>query len=287
MSTRPPSSSGVALLDEIAASALEPGYLRAAQRRTAADDHAGRHEPARSRRRRSLHLGLTAVLVIAGFVLALTVADVRRNAPQAARDREVLAERVQDRTAATDALSDQVRALRDDVAAARDEELATTRAGRAKAAELAALELETGAVTAEGPGVRVTVDDAPARPDDGPDLGKVQDRDLQLVVNGLWAAGAEAVAVNGYRLTSRSAIRTAGESVLVDLRPVSPPYVVEAIGDPDTLRARFVEGPGGRTLSTLGATYGIRFGTESVNRLRLPAAASLGGVGSAARGGTP
>ena len=56
--------------------------------------------------------------------------------------------------------------------------------------------------------------------------GRVLDRDLQELVNGLWAAGAEAVSVDGQRLTARTAIRSAGEAVLVDFRPLSPPYVV-------------------------------------------------------------
>ena len=47
------------------------------------------------------------------------------------------------------------------------------------------------------------------------------DRDLQVIVNGLWAAGAEAIAVNGQRLTACSAIRSAGEAILVDFRPLS------------------------------------------------------------------
>jgi uncharacterized protein YlxW (UPF0749 family) len=70
--------------------------------------------------------------------------------------------------------------------------------------------------------------------------GRVRDADLQDVVNGLWAAGAEAVAVDGQRLTALSAIRSAGESVLVDLRPLSPPYTVEAVGDPAALEVGFV-----------------------------------------------
>jgi uncharacterized protein YlxW (UPF0749 family) len=180
-----------------------------------------------------------------------------------------------------------VRSLRAEVSRARDEKLTTTRSGRARAEALARLELVTGAVAVTGPGARVTVDDAPSGPGEGDDadLGRVQDRDLQLVVNGLWAAGAEAVAVNGYRITARSAIRSAGESILVDYRPVSPPYRVEAIGEEDRLAARFVDGPGGRALSTLGSTYGIRFTSESVARLTLPAAVSLGDVADRTSGG--
>ena len=65
----------------------------------------------------------------------------------------------------------------------------------------------------------------------------MRDGDLQLVVNALWAAGAEAISINGQRLGPTTAIRFAGEAVLVDFRPVTNPYEVSAIGDPDTLSA--------------------------------------------------
>ena len=85
------------------------------------------------------------------------------------------------------------------------------------------------------------------------------DRDLQTVVNGLWAAGAEAVAVNGQRLTALSAIRSAGDAILVDYRPLTRPYVVTAIGDPATLQAAVRRGARRPALRTLQQTYGIRY----------------------------
>ena len=51
-------------------------------------------------------------------------------------------------------------------------------------------------------------------------------------------------------VTAVSAIRSAGEAILVDYRPLSPPYRISAIGDPDTLQTRFSDGPGGETCST-------------------------------------
>ena len=52
-------------------------------------------------------------------------------------------------------------------------------------------------------------------------------------MNGLWSVGAEAIAVNGQRLTAQSAIRSAAGAILVNYRPLKPPYRVEAIGPPD------------------------------------------------------
>ena len=117
--------------------------------------------------------------------------------------------------------------------------LALTGSGAALSARLARLEAATGAAPVTGPGMVVRLDDASAA--DGADVdprtdaaadGRVTDRDLQTVVNEVWAAGAEAVSVNGQRLTSLSAIRSAGDAVLVDFRPLTPPYEIAGRGEP-------------------------------------------------------
>ena len=74
---------------------------------------------------------------------------------------------------------------------------------------------------------------------------RVLDIDLQVLANGLWQAGAEAVSINGHRLSDLTAIRSAGDAITVDYRSLTRPYRVEAIGDPRTLQARFVESAGG------------------------------------------
>jgi uncharacterized protein YlxW (UPF0749 family) len=104
--------------------------------------------------------------------------------------------------------------------------------------------------------------------------GRVTDRDLQTVVNEIWAAGAEAVAVNGQRLTALSAIRSAGDAVLVDFRPLTPPYRIEAVGDPHKLRETFVGGFGGSYLQVLQG-YGITYAVEDRDRLKLAASAGV------------
>ncbi|MGO1341870.1 MAG: DUF881 domain-containing protein, partial [Cellulosimicrobium funkei] len=76
--------------------------------------------------------------------------------------------------------------------------------------------------------------------------------DLQRVVNALWAGGAEAVAINDQRLTGLSAIRSAGDAVLVDLQPLVGPYRVEAIGDPDAMRTSLLRSGTSDFLQLLG-----------------------------------
>ena len=71
-------------------------------------------------------------------------------------------------------------------------------------------------------------------------------------------AGAEAISVNGHRLTSWAAIRFAGAAILVDYRPLTRPYVITAIGDPGSLSADFAAGDGGSYLKSLEVNYKIR-----------------------------
>ena len=88
-------------------------------------------------------------------------------------------------------------------------------------------------------------DDAPATLG-LPTGGVILDTDLQSLVNALWTAGAEAISINGNRLTSLTAIRFAGRAITVDYRSLTPPYVIDAIGNPETLPARLLETPGGQ-----------------------------------------
>ncbi|HEX8498618.1 MAG TPA: YhjD/YihY/BrkB family envelope integrity protein, partial [Actinomycetales bacterium] len=152
------------------------------------------------------------------------------------------------------------------------------------AGEVARLSLVTGALAATGPGLTITVDDAPVvepeagsdpRADTSVEDGRVLDQDLQSVVNGLWAVGAEAVSVNGQRLTALSAIRSAGQAILVDYRPLVPPYRVVAIGDATAMAGAFADSAAGRSLKYLADNFGIRYDVATSSGLEVPGSAGL------------
>jgi uncharacterized protein YlxW (UPF0749 family) len=103
---------------------------------------------------------------------------------------------------------------------------------------------------------------------------RVKDTDLQLATNALWSLGAEAITINGQRLTATSTIRQAGEAILVDFRPVSSPYQVIAIG-PDDLAKDFRDGYAGRFFKELAAKYGMSFDATDVDDVTLAAATEL------------
>ena len=93
------------------------------------------------------------------------------------------------------------------------------------------------------------------------------------MVNELWAVGAEAISVNDIRLTPTSAIRFAGEAVLVDFEPISPPYVIRAIGNADRLDTGFAASDVASRYQTLAGVEGIGFSFDERSRLQLPGAA--------------
>jgi uncharacterized protein YlxW (UPF0749 family) len=258
----------MSLLDEIWRGALDRDYAEASRR-----------APGPVRRGGVL---VAAFLVILGLLAATAVVQVRRRAPAAAQVRQALVAEIDQRTTDTDRLQEGVEALRTEVTQARREALRVSDTGEALDEEVGELELSTGVVAVTGPGLRVVVDDAepsavggdpPAS--GGVDATRVLDRDLQVLVNGLWQAGAEAVAINGQRITALTAIRSAGDAILVDYRPLSPPYTVEAVGDQRSIEPAFVDGAAGRELRTVKETFGIRFDVSAVDRLELPAGSGV------------
>jgi uncharacterized protein YlxW (UPF0749 family) len=217
------------------------------------------------------------MLTMAGLLLATSAVQARHRAPSVAKVRAALVGQVRDKTHAVESLQTQLTDVQERVAIQRDSALRATSAGRDQSDEVTLLEEVNGGVAMRGPGVRVVLDNGkvpePGEAEDG--LSTIYDRDIQAIVNALWASGAEGVAVNGRRLTVQTAIRAAGDAILVDFRPLSPPYTIEAIGDPRTLEARFSDTKTARLYRTWRSIYGIRFTVSSHKQIQLPASSHL------------
>lgn len=168
------------------------------------------------------------------------------------------------------ALQAQVQALTDQ-AASRDGDVAAAR-DAAQAGELSA---GLGALT--GPGVQITLDDAPRRPDGSlpldarPDDVVIHQSDVQAVVNAVWAAGADGVAIMGQRLVATSAVRCVGNVLLLHGRTWSPPFVVTAIGDVDAIRAQLAVSPQVQVFQQAVEDFGLGFAVEQRGELTMPA----------------
>jgi uncharacterized protein YlxW (UPF0749 family) len=129
-------------------------------------------------------------------------------------------------------------------------------------------ELNTGYAAVEGPGVRITVDNRPGAEVDN----EIRDEDLAILVDGLWEAGAEAIAINDQRINVLGGIRNTNRAIHVNGRPVIAPYVVQAIGDPRTLQARLLQTSQGQEWFALVNGLGFLYTPENVDDIRLPAA---------------
>jgi uncharacterized protein YlxW (UPF0749 family) len=263
----------MSLLNNVMDHSLDDGYAEAAARKKA-DGTGGMPKTVRAK------LGLAVGLVLAALVVTVGAAQARISAPALAKEREELIDRIHQQTAAADKLEDSVDDLRDDVSARQREALKDGGSGQGDLVDIL-----SGAVEVHGPGVKLVVNDSKKASQGGDgdpretsgfsDTGRVRDRDMQRVVNGLWESGAEAVSINGQRLTALSAIRAAGDAILVDNKPLVPPYTVLAVGDGQRLSTRFQNSPDGLYLHALQENFGIRTSISVESDIKVPAAPSV------------
>ena len=134
----------------------------------------------------------------------------------------------------------------------------------------------SGLTAVTGPGLTVTLDDAPRRdgvdpPSDDPDDLVVHQQDVQAVVNALWSGGAEAMTLMGQRVISTSAVRCVGNTLVLHGQVYSPPFVVRAIGDRTALRAALDAEPGVQFFKTFVEQYGLGYSVRGSDALELPA----------------
>ncbi|NES13709.1 MULTISPECIES: DUF881 domain-containing protein [Micromonospora] len=249
-------------LTELFRNPLDPGYADAAARRRTV-------RPSRVRQLLGRPVSLVVIVVI-GFLFAVAYRETMAEEPGRAKARAGLVAEIKQREAETDRLTARADQLREEVSRQRDAAL-----GGSQASRLRNLEAGTGLGRVRGDGVVVRLADAAGDKDavTGADAGpsRVLYSDLQKVANALWAAGAEAIAINGQRLTATSTIRSAGEAILVDYRPVTGPYEVSAIG-PGSMRDRFDESSAADLMRTVSRRNGLSFGVKDADNLTLPAA---------------
>jgi uncharacterized protein YlxW (UPF0749 family) len=255
----------VQLLADLVNDTLDPGYGAAAARR-------GPNPPRRWYDTPAVALGCLLI----GFALVVAYIHTHRGAPEAQKVHDDLVAKVHEAQDHGDDLSAQLKQLSDQLEAARNGALSAGQRSQLSAAELAA-----GQVAVTGPGLSVTLDE-PAVPSASASTGRggttpvgaahiLTDRDIRSVVNELWADGAEGISVNDVRLTPTSAIRFAGEAVLVDFQAISPPYTIRAVGDRDTLATGFAMSEVASRYQTLSSAEGIRFSFDEKDSLTLPA----------------
>jgi uncharacterized protein YlxW (UPF0749 family) len=270
----------MSILVDLMQNAVDSGYAVSAARKRAAADllPTPAAEPPADRppgRHAGKVAAVTAMVVLAGAgaLFATSAVQSHRGAATAHKQQQELAQRAAVQTASTDTLAAQDVQLRQQIAAARAKALAGANTGAQLQSTINTLELAVGGDAVTGPGVSIVLDDASGGGSNN--LGVIYDTDLQSVANALWGSGAEAIAINGQRLSTLSSIREAGDAILVNYRPLEPPYSIEAIGAPGTLQSSFSATETAHLYTTWSQIYGLRFTVTAASRLTLPSAADL------------
>lgn len=210
---------------------------------------------------------LVLVLALAGLLFTVNSQISREHGGRPDGD---LAALVADEAELVRQLSEQAAALRTEVETLTDE-LDTS----APPADGEIVAIGAGRTPVAGPGLTVELDDAPTDtpivPGVHPDDLVVHQQDLEAVVNALWAGGAEAIAIQGHRIVSTSAVRCVGNVLLIEGQVYSPPYAIQAIGDPDALRAALDASPAVARYREWADAVGLGWSVAAPARLDLPA----------------
>jgi uncharacterized protein YlxW (UPF0749 family) len=217
---------------------------------------------------------LTALL--AGLLFAASASTAQGTDLRAGRFSQ-LTDLIADAQDAVASQEEEAASLREAVAAAGRQAAAGSSTVAAETARAAALEPAAGLQAVSGPGLVVTLDDAP-RPGPGeppasenPDDLVVHQQDVQSVLNALWTGGADALTLMGERLISTSSVRCVGNTLLIQGRLVGPPFVVRAIGDAGRMRAALDREPGVALFRQYVDAFGLTFDVRPAARLSMPA----------------
>ncbi len=162
--------------------------------------------------------------------------------------------------------------LRDEVGAVGAQ--AASRDGRVAAAAARGdlLAAPAGTTAVAGPALTVSLDDAPeGTKAPSPDDLVVHQQDVQAVVNGLWAGGAEAMTLMGERVISTSAVRCVGNTIVLHGRVYGPPFVVTAVGDRQRMRAALDAEPGVELFRRYVDAFGLGYQVRAEDDAHLPA----------------
>jgi len=228
-------------------------------------------------RRRSLWTALVPVVALLAGLLFATSGKTALGTDLRAGDSTELSSLIDQRNRGVARQQDELAQVQDriqqltDLAALRNDEVAAAQdSGKGGL-------VSAGLTALTGPGLQITLDDAPRSPGGGLPTGATGDdvvihqSDVQAVVNALWAAGADGVAIMGQRLIATSAVRCVGNTLLLQGRTYSPPFVVTAVGDADEMQEELAASDGVELLQQAVDDFGLTFQVRQTRTVELPA----------------
>ena len=213
---------------------------------------------------------IAVVLSFSGLLFGIAVANTQRQQPILEKNREDLRATISKNIDLLNYTSENLSSINNEIAQIQSNTPGLDFHGISQSNE-SNLQIFSGLSSVRGEGIEIVINDA-AKTDslESSDikLARVYDSDIQLLVNALWASGAESIAINEGRLTSTSAIRSAGDAILVNYRPLLPPFVISAIGDKD-LKARLTKHPDYINLEFVVKTYGLGFNVSENKKITM------------------
>ncbi|MEV0221950.1 DUF881 domain-containing protein [Streptomyces sp. NPDC050704] len=231
--------------------------------------------PASIQRFRPVRVLTVAVFALAGLIFFTSFNTAKGTNIRTDASLLKLSDLIQERSHKNGRLDESNGSLRDDVEALAERDNGSTKAEEAK---LAALEKNAGTQRLKGKAVTVTLNDAPPNataklpgyPEPQPDYLVIHQQDLQAVVNALWQGGAKGIKVMDQRLISTSAVRCVGNTLILQGRVYSPPYKIQAVGDPEKLQKALSASAAIQNYMVYVNVYGLGWKVEEDGAVTLP-----------------
>jgi uncharacterized protein YlxW (UPF0749 family) len=234
-----------------------------------------RYPPAR-RSRLVWHTGVVLVFALAG-ALFWTARDTANGQGDIRQDRlSQISDLIRTQDGRNQSLTGQVAQDREQLDQLTRGQSSDSRVQAAQA-QADALATPAGLTPVAGRGLQVTLNDAPANfqpvagaPAPQPDWLIIHQQDVQAVVNALWSGGATGIQLMDQRIINTSAVRCVGNTLLLQGRVYSPPYVITAVGDPAKLNAALYSSTSVQTYLEYVHAYGLGWDVQTRDRVTLP-----------------
>ncbi|MEU9166903.1 DUF881 domain-containing protein [Streptomyces sp. NPDC048420] len=240
-----------------------------------ADSPQSESSPVRKSGFRPVRVLTVGVFALAGLIFFTSFNTAKGTDIRTDASMLKLSDLIQERSHNNAGLDEANGSLRRDVESLAERDDGSTKAEDDK---LAALEDRAGTQKLKGKAVTVTLDDAPPNataklpgyPEPQPDYLVIHQQDLQAVVNALWKGGAKGIKVMDQRLISTSAVRCVGNTLILQGRVYSPPYKIQAVGDPGRLKQALADSKAIQNYMVYVNVYGLGWNVADDGTVTLP-----------------
>ncbi len=212
------------------------------------------------------------ILTIAGLIFGIGASITRESIPLSIQNRDLLRENITSQSLLLEEKESRLEEVTQKISTLQETQAAVL--PDIDQEELALLNFLSGYQAVSGSGIEIEISDADLSKlsiDIDPSLARVFSTDISTVVNGLWTAGAEAISIGNQRIATRTAISQSGEAILVNYRPILPPYKIYAIGN-ENLSANFLKTNDYAQVNEVSRLYGIELKVSNSDNIDIPTA---------------